>query len=79
MAYLIIADHFSDYIWGLAADREAPPLAWLNRWFAQYSPTSAKFRYCSIDQGGELVNNKEIQALLAYNHYTPHPTGGDAP
>jgi hypothetical protein len=77
-SYLIIADHFSDYLWGLDADGKALPLAWLNRWFAQYAPTAAKFRYCFMDQGGELANNKDIQALLAYHRYTPHPTGGDA-
>jgi hypothetical protein len=70
MAYLIIADHFSGYPWGLAADRNAPPLAWLNRRFAQYVPTLFKFCYCSLDQGGELANNKEIQAILAYHRYT---------
>jgi hypothetical protein len=30
-AYLIIADHFWDYLWGLAVDGKAPPLDWLNR------------------------------------------------
>jgi hypothetical protein len=44
-AYLIIADHFSDCLWGLAADGKSPPLAWLNRWYAQYAPTAAQFRY----------------------------------
>jgi hypothetical protein len=29
-AYLIIADHFLDYLWGLAAEGKAPPLAWFN-------------------------------------------------
>jgi hypothetical protein len=77
-AYLIIADHFSDYLWGLSSDGKASPLAWFNRWFAQYAPTSAKFCYCSMYQSGELANNNEIQALLAYHCYTPRPTGGDA-
>jgi hypothetical protein len=48
-AYLIIADHLSNYLWGLATDGKAPPLACLNRWLAQYAPTAAKFRYCSVD------------------------------
>jgi hypothetical protein len=43
--YLIIAGHFSDYIWGLAAYGKAPPLTWFNRWFAQYAPTSDKCCY----------------------------------
>jgi hypothetical protein len=80
-AYLIIADHFSDYLWGLAADGKAPPLAWIILWFAQYSqyaPPSTKFCYFSMDQGGEISNNNEIQSMLAYHRYAPHPTGGDA-
>jgi hypothetical protein len=31
-----------------------------------------------MDQGGDLANNTDIQALLAYHRYTPRPTGGDA-
>jgi hypothetical protein len=31
-----------------------------------------------MDQGDDLVNKKDIQALLAYHRYTPRPTGGDA-
>jgi hypothetical protein len=30
-----------------------------------------------MDQSSELVNNKEIQALLAYHRYTPRPTDSD--
>jgi hypothetical protein len=43
-AYLIITDHKTDYVWGLAADSKAPPLAWINRWFAQYAPADAPLR-----------------------------------
>jgi hypothetical protein len=77
-AYLIITDHKTDYVWGLAADRKSPPLAWLNRWFVQYAPADAPFRYCSLDQGGELYHSSKVMALLTYHRYTPRPTGGDA-
>jgi hypothetical protein len=30
-AYLIIADHHSDLLWGFPSDRKRPPIAWLNR------------------------------------------------
>jgi hypothetical protein len=31
-----------------------------------------------MDQGDDLANNKEIQAMLAYHRYNPRPTGGSA-
>jgi hypothetical protein len=73
-AYLLIADHFLDMLSGLAADGKHPPLAWLNCWFAQYAPTNAKSRYCVMDQGGEISNNKDMHAIFAYHRYTPCPT-----
>jgi hypothetical protein len=40
-AYLIITDHKTDYIWGIAADSKAQPMVWLNRSFVQYTPADA--------------------------------------
>jgi hypothetical protein len=77
-AYLIITDHRTDYIWGIAADSKAPPMTWLNRWFTQYDPAGAPFRYVALIQSGELFKNKEVMALMPYHRYTPHPAGGDA-
>jgi hypothetical protein len=50
--YLIVADHCMDVLWGIAADGEAPPIAWLNRWFAQYKPSAAPFYYSDMGEGG---------------------------
>jgi hypothetical protein len=77
-AYLIIADHYSDLLWGFPSDRKCPPLKWLNRWLSQYAPRDARHKYCCMDQGGELANNKEITALILLHGYVARPTGGDA-
>jgi hypothetical protein len=51
-AYFLIADHFSDLLWGITATGKSPPIAWLNRWFTQFHPGSATFRYAAMDEGG---------------------------
>jgi hypothetical protein len=43
-AYLIIADHYSDLLWGFPSDSKRPPLKWLNRWLSQYAPCDARHR-----------------------------------
>jgi hypothetical protein len=63
-AYLLISDHFSDHLWSLAVTGKIPPIAWLNRWFTQFRPSSAKFRYTSMDDSGVLAHNPNVLALL---------------
>jgi hypothetical protein len=63
-AYLIIDDHCTDIIWGISTAGKAPPLAWLNRWLAQYKPSSATFHCAEIDEGVEMANNPDVLGLI---------------
>jgi hypothetical protein len=56
-AYILLVDHFSDRLWGIATDGKAPPIAWLNRWLSQYLPDRVPDRYAVMDCVGELGNN----------------------
>jgi hypothetical protein len=51
-AYLIVADHCTDVLRGIATDGKAPPIAWMNRWFAQYKSSASPFYYVAMDEGG---------------------------
>jgi hypothetical protein len=73
-AYLLLADHKSDMLFGIATFGKAPPLSWLNRWLAQYRPSDVSFRYACMDGGGELSNNGDVQKLLAHHGYAIRPT-----
>jgi hypothetical protein len=77
-AYLIIAEHHSDLLWGFPSDSKHPPIPWLNRWLSQCAPRDAKHKYCCMDQGGELANNKEVTSLVLLHGYVFRTTGGDA-
>jgi hypothetical protein len=50
--YLIVADHCTNVLWGIATDGKSPCIAWLNRRFAQYKPSAAPFYYSAMDEGG---------------------------
>jgi hypothetical protein len=73
-AYLLLADHKTDKLFGIAKVGKSPPLAWINRWLTQYRPSQVPFRYACMDGGGELANNGDVQKLLAYHGYTIRPT-----
>jgi hypothetical protein len=61
-------------LYGITIVRKSPPLAWMNRWFAQYRPSQVSFRYACMDGGGELANNGDVQKLLAHHGYALRPT-----
>jgi hypothetical protein len=73
-AYLLLADHKTDKLFGIATVGKAPPLAWMNRWLTQYCPSQVPFRYACMDGRGELANNGDVQKLLAHRGYTLRPT-----
>jgi hypothetical protein len=77
-SYLIVADHFTDVLWGIATDGKAPPISWLNRWFAQYKPSSAPFYYAAMDEGGEMAKNPDVLRLLEHHGYDVRPTAPDS-
>jgi hypothetical protein len=63
---------------GFPSDSKRRPIKWPNRWLIQYAPRDVKHKYCCMDQGGELVNNKEVTELVLLHGYVVRPTGGDA-
>jgi hypothetical protein len=73
-AYLLLADHTMDMLFGIATVGKATPLAWLNRWFAQYRPSQVPFHYACMDGGGELANNGDVQKVMAHHDYAIIPT-----
>jgi hypothetical protein len=73
-AYLLLADHHTDMLFGIVTMSKAPPLAWMNRWFAQYRPSQVFYRYACMDGGGEIANNGDVQKLLAHHGYALRPT-----
>jgi hypothetical protein len=73
-AYLLLADHKIDMLFGIATVGKSPSLAWLNRWLAQYRPLQVSFQYTCMDGCGELANNGDIQKLLAHHDYAIQPT-----
>jgi hypothetical protein len=77
-AYLIVADHCMDVLWGIATDGKAPPIVWLNRWFAQYTPSAAPFYYAALDEGGEMAKNPDVLRLLERHGYGVRPTAPDS-
>jgi hypothetical protein len=56
---------------------KAPPIAWVNRWFAQYKPHSARFHYAVMDEGGEMDKNTNVLGLLDKYGYDVRPTAPD--
>jgi hypothetical protein len=73
-AYLLLADHKTNTLFGITTVGKSPPLAWLNRWLAQYRPSQVSFRCACTNGGGELANNGDIQKLLAYHDFAIRPT-----
>jgi hypothetical protein len=76
--YLLIADHLSDLLWGIATTGKSPPLAWLNRWFAQFRPQTTTSLFTAMDEGGEMARNPGILALLEKFGYVVRPTAPDS-
>jgi hypothetical protein len=76
-AYLVIAGHSTDVIWGFPWDSKIPPIDWMNRWFSQYAPRDAGHTYFCMYQGGELAHNKEVNDLVLVHRYVVSTTGGD--
>jgi hypothetical protein len=77
-AYLIVANHCTDVLWGIPTDGKAPPITWLNRWFAQYKPSAAPFYYAAMDEGGEMAKNPDFLRLLEHHGYDVRPTVPDS-
>jgi hypothetical protein len=59
-AYLLFTNHKTDMLFGIATVEKSPPLAWLNRWLAQYRPSRVSFWYACMDGGVELANNGDL-------------------
>jgi hypothetical protein len=77
-AYLIVADNCTDVLWGITTSGKAPPIAWMNRWFAQYKPFSAPFYYTVMDEGVDMSKNPDVLGLLEKRGYDVRPTALDS-
>ena len=73
-AFLLVADHFSNMLYGMAAGSKAPPLAWMNRFLTKLTPGNEKGKYVTMDQGGEMSKNSEVRKLFEQHKYSIHPT-----
>jgi hypothetical protein len=73
-AYLLLANHKTEKLFGIATVGKAPPLSWMNRWLTQYQPSQVPFHYACMDGGDELANNGDVQKLLAQHGYILRPT-----
>jgi hypothetical protein len=77
-AYLLIADHFSDFLWGIATTGKSPSIAWINHWFSQCLPGSTTFWYAAMDEGCEMACNPDVLDLLKKHDYIVRPTAPDS-
>ncbi|MCP4167411.1 MAG: DDE-type integrase/transposase/recombinase, partial [Chloroflexi bacterium] len=77
-AFLIVADHFSGMLYGMAAGSKAPPLLWLNRLLTELTPRNEKGKYVTMDQGGEMAKNGEVRKLMGRHKYAIRPTAPGA-
>ena len=76
-AYLLVSDHFSDHLWGISTGSKSPPLVWLNRLLTRIPP-DIQGKYVTMDLGGELGRNLEVQQLFSKHVYEIRPTTLDA-
>ncbi len=77
-AFLLVADHYSDMLFGMAAGSKAPPTTWLNRLLTELTPNNEKGKYATMDQGGEMARNGEIRQLFERHKYSIRPTAPGA-
>ena len=60
MAYLIIFDAKSEYMWGITMPGKVPPLDWLNALLTRIKPLSSTNLMARMDQGSELGCNEQL-------------------
>ena len=77
-SYLLVADHYSDKLWGITSNNKKPPMKWLNRWLAQYKPPDCDDKYVCMDLGGELAKHTKIYDLLDCHGHATCPTAPNA-
>ena len=77
-AFLLVADHFSDMLYGIAAGSKAPPLVWLNRLLTELTPGNERGKYVTMDQGGEMAKNGDVRKLFERHKYALRPTAPGA-
>ena len=72
-AFLIVADHYSDILYGMAAGSKAPPLAWMNRLLTELIPGNERGKYVTMDLGGEMARKSDVRRILKTTSTPPVP------
>ena len=78
--WIIIKDHFTDFVFGECLRNKAPPLNFLRDFLNAFCPGSdAKLgRYVHLDQGGELASSPRVCRLFKKRGFDIRPTGTDS-
>jgi hypothetical protein len=76
-AYLLVADHKTDKLFGYTSDSKAPPIEWINKLLTKYSP-AMEGKYACMDLGSELGRSNEVLNLLEKHGYEIRPTAPEA-
>jgi hypothetical protein len=78
VAYLIIVDEASKYIWVFLRKSKEPPTDLVSHFLHMYGRKSGGVIRC--DQGGELARSHDFRSRMLENHlYVVEPTGADSP
>ena len=75
--YALITSHYSGQLYGRAFSTKAPPVDWINSWFANNAP-SCPNKYVCMDGGGELGMSRDIHQTFANFGYAVELTGLDS-
>ena len=78
VAYLIIVDEHSKYVWVFLRKSKEPPIDLVSHFLQMYGRKSGGVIRC--DQGGELAHSQDFRSRMLENHlYVVEPTGADSP
>ena len=78
VAYLIIVDEASKFVWIFLRKSKEPPVELVSHFLQMYGRSSGGVIRC--DQGGELARSASFRTTMMEKHlYVVEPTGADSP
>ena len=78
VAYLIIVDEASKFVWIFLRKSKEPPIDLVSHFLQMYGRHSGGVIRC--DQGGELAQSSAFRSMMMKKHlYVVEPTGADSP